>query len=121
MDEYCQQKLNEYRPAALQAHGDQMIEFEKQKQKIDEIMRDCHSLPYKFSRFNFHEADLPKNILFAYSQKCRVRPPKYHTLNVDKSFRCIVTFLGRKYTSTHWLVQFDIILTVFNIVLHLKI
>lgn len=55
-----------------------------------------------FIRANFNDLNLPKSQLHAWAGKKGIKLPHYQTHQVEKLFCCILTFDGKKYTSTFW-------------------
>lgn len=55
-----------------------------------------------FVRSNFNDLNLPKSKLHAWAGKNGQKLPTYETQQVEKLFRTIITFNGKKYTSSFW-------------------
>lgn len=55
-----------------------------------------------FIRANFNDLNLPKARLHAWAGKNGQKLPTYDTQQVQKLFRTILTFNGKKYTSSFW-------------------
>lgn len=55
-----------------------------------------------FIRANFNDLNLPKARLHAWAGKNGHKLPTYNTEQVQKLFRTILTFNGKKYTSSFW-------------------
>lgn len=80
---------------------DMLLENDRKKFKAD--LDDTFTLRCVFIRSNFaRDVDLPKSVLQRYSQKCRLKPPKYETINLNKLFQSTVIFDGKRYSSCYW-------------------
>lgn len=55
-----------------------------------------------FIRANFNDLNLPKARLHAWAGKNDLKLPLYNTQQVEKLFRTILSFNGKKYTSSFW-------------------
>ncbi|XP_028176161.1 tRNA-dihydrouridine(20) synthase [NAD(P)+]-like [Ostrinia furnacalis] len=55
-----------------------------------------------FIRANFNDLNLPKAQLHSWAGKNGLKLPTYDTQQVEKLFRTILTFDGKKYTSSFW-------------------
>lgn len=55
-----------------------------------------------FIRANFNDLNLPKARLHEWAWKNGHKLPTYDTEQVSKLFRTILTFNGKKYTSSFW-------------------
>lgn len=111
MGEYCREKQKEYRIAGIQGRWQvdpSNLEPSNKKCKISENEEKYENLiemKVAFLRANFPaDTDLPKCKLHVWAQKQNLDLPTYDTRREDKLFRTILTFMGKSYTSSYWLV-----------------
>lgn len=55
-----------------------------------------------FFRAHYSNDNLPKTVLHSHVLRTRLDPPVFTTKHVDKLFRTIVTYNGKKYASSYW-------------------
>ncbi|XP_047544761.1 tRNA-dihydrouridine(20) synthase [NAD(P)+]-like isoform X1 [Vanessa atalanta] len=106
LDKYCQEKQSLYQKMGIQGrwqvHPDE-LEPPSKKAKIEEInLEDVIQMKVCFVRANFNDLNLPKSQLHAWAGKNGIKLPLYQTHQVEKLFCSVLTFNGKKYTSTFW-------------------
>lgn len=77
-----------------------IVENPHKKMKIEhehEIV--THKIRYLRSKYKENES--PKSILYLYSTKNKLPPPKYEIMSQGKLFQAVVTFDEKKYTSSY--------------------
>lgn len=55
-----------------------------------------------FIRAKFNDVNLPKSKLHAWARNNGYKLPEYDTQQIEKLFRTILLFNGKKYTSSFW-------------------
>ncbi|XP_049869175.1 tRNA-dihydrouridine(20) synthase [NAD(P)+]-like [Pectinophora gossypiella] len=105
LGEYCQQKQSQYQKMGIQGRWQvtpDRLEPPNKKIKSAEILDDVTEMKVCFIRASFNDLNLPKAKLHAWAGKNGQKLPTYHTEQVAKLFRTIITFDGKKYTSSFW-------------------
>ncbi|XP_072936780.1 tRNA-dihydrouridine(20) synthase [NAD(P)+]-like [Epargyreus clarus] len=106
LDEYCKKKQDEYQSMGIQGRWQvtpDELEPPNKKSKIEEINLDgVEQMKVCFIRANFNDLNLPKTQLHVWAGRNGCKLPTYETQQVEKLFRTILSFKGKKYTSTFW-------------------
>ncbi|XP_014358372.2 tRNA-dihydrouridine(20) synthase [NAD(P)+]-like [Papilio machaon] len=106
LEEYCLEKQSNYQKMGIQGRWQvtpNELEPPYKKQKSDEVcLDDVTQMKVCFIRANFNDLNLPKSQLHAWAGKNSYKLPVYETQQIEKLFRTIITFNGKKYTSTFW-------------------
>lgn len=104
--EYCQEKQSSYQKRGIQGrwqvNPDDLEPPQKKMKSINTDLTDVNQMKVCFVRANFNDLDLPKSKLHAWAGKNGQKLPVYETQQVEKLFRTIITFNGKKYTSSFW-------------------
>lgn len=66
------------------------------------IIKGTFLLQVCFIRASFNDLNLPKAQLHLWAGKKGHKLPTYDTQQIEKLFRTIITFNGKKYTSSFW-------------------
>lgn len=74
----------------------------KPSNSLDDDPVDLITKNIAFFRAHYSHDELPKTILHTHVLKKRFDPPVFITKQVDKLFRTIVTYNGKKYASSYW-------------------
>lgn len=74
----------------------------KSSNLLDDDPIDLITKNIAFFRAHYSNDNLPKTILHRHVLKTHLYPPVYTTKHLDKLFRTIVTFNGKKYASSYW-------------------
>ncbi|KAJ0181816.1 hypothetical protein K1T71_002538 [Dendrolimus kikuchii] len=107
LDEYCQQKQSQHQKLGIQGRWqvcpNELEPPHKKRKSADVELTDgiCQK-KVCFIRANFTDLNLPKSRLHVWARKNGHKLPNYDTQQVEKLFRTIITFNGKKYTSTFW-------------------
>ncbi|XP_045511221.1 tRNA-dihydrouridine(20) synthase [NAD(P)+]-like isoform X1 [Colias croceus] len=107
MDEYCREKQSLYQTLGIngrwQVNPDELQPPNKKfKTTENEKLDDIEQIKVCFIRANFTDLTLPKTELHCWAAKNGHKLPTYETQQVQKLFRTILTFNGKKYTSSFW-------------------
>ncbi|CAG5021887.1 unnamed protein product [Parnassius apollo] len=106
LEEYCCEKQSKYQKMGIQGRWQvtpDELEPPYKKQKSTLVcLEDVTQMQVCFIRANFNDLNLPKSQLHAWAGKNGHKLPVYDTQQVEKLFRTILTFNGRRYTSTFW-------------------
>lgn len=74
----------------------------KREGLLDDDPEDLITKNIAFFRAHYTNIELPKTVLHAHILKKNLSQPVFTTQQVDKLFRTIVTFDGKKYASSYW-------------------
>uniref|UniRef100_A0A2A4JSU6 DRBM domain-containing protein n=1 Tax=Heliothis virescens TaxID=7102 RepID=A0A2A4JSU6_HELVI len=106
LGEYCQEKQSSYHKRGIQGRWQvcphDLEPPQKKMKSIDTDLTDVNEMKVCFVRANFNDLNLPKSRLHAWAGKNGQKLPVYETQQVEKLFRTIITFNGKKYTSSFW-------------------
>ncbi|KAI8427799.1 hypothetical protein MSG28_002202 [Choristoneura fumiferana] len=106
LGEYCQKKQSEYQKMGIkgrwQVTPDELEPPYKKTKLGDTNLEEVNQLKACFIRGNFNDLNLPKARLHAWCGKNGHDLPVYDTRQVSKLFQTILTFNGKKYTSSFW-------------------
>ncbi|XP_063529174.1 tRNA-dihydrouridine(20) synthase [NAD(P)+]-like [Cydia strobilella] len=105
LGQYCQEKQSQYQKMGIQGRWQvttEDLEPPHKKQKVIDDLDGVQQMKVCFIRGNFDDLNLPKARLHAWAGKNRHDLPVYDTKQVTKLFRTIITFNGKKYTSSFW-------------------
>ncbi|XP_041978936.1 tRNA-dihydrouridine(20) synthase [NAD(P)+]-like [Aricia agestis] len=106
LGEYCKDKQLMYQNMGIQGRWQvtpSELEPPNKKIKTNDInLEDVAQMKVCFIRANFNDLNLPKSQLHAWAGKNGYKIPQYETQQVEKLFRTILTFDGKKYTSSFW-------------------
>lgn len=99
--EYCRETLNRQRSSGnVDRRQLSMDDLPTKKLKLDD---DIISHNLAFIRSNYAaDFDLPKSKLYNYATKSSKKCGKYEILQQQKLFRAILTYDGKRYTSSFW-------------------
>lgn len=103
LGEYCHRKQLELKACGLQDRYNVtpgLLEPKHKKRKVDD---DVTEMRCAFLRSLYtSDVDLPKTRLLSCARSRGLKNPVYTTQQEDKLFRSIVTFDGKKYSSSYW-------------------
>ncbi|XP_063358527.1 tRNA-dihydrouridine(20) synthase [NAD(P)+]-like isoform X1 [Cydia amplana] len=105
LGQYCQEKQSQYQKMGIQGRWQvtpEDLEPPHKKQKVIDDLDGVQQMKVCFIRGNFDDLNLPKARLHAWARKNGHDLPVYDTKQVTKLFRTIITFNGKKYTSSFW-------------------
>ncbi|GBP76712.1 tRNA-dihydrouridine(20) synthase-like [Eumeta japonica] len=106
LGEYCLQKQLEFQKLGIQGRwqvSPANLEPPNKKIKFDNELEDgVMEMKVCFIRANFTDLSLPKSRLHSWATKNNMKLPSYETQQEEKLFRCILTFNGKKFTSSFW-------------------
>ncbi|XP_063376199.1 tRNA-dihydrouridine(20) synthase [NAD(P)+]-like [Cydia fagiglandana] len=105
LGQYCQEKQSQYQKMGIQGRWQvtpEDLEPPYKKQKVINDLDGVQQMKVCFIRGNFDDLNLPKARLHAWAGKNGHNLPVYDTKQVTKLFRTIITFNGKKYTSSFW-------------------
>ncbi|XP_068621245.1 tRNA-dihydrouridine(20) synthase [NAD(P)+]-like isoform X1 [Battus philenor] len=106
LEQYCQEKQSQYQKMGIQGRWQvtpDSLEPPLKKQKADSVcIDDAIKMKVCFIRANFNDLSLPKSQLHTWASKNGYKLPIYETQQIEKLFRTILSFNGKKYTSTFW-------------------
>ncbi|XP_018798631.1 PREDICTED: tRNA-dihydrouridine(20) synthase [NAD(P)+]-like [Bactrocera latifrons] len=78
-------------------------EIKRQKKDIPPLEADVVQHNIAFLRSNYNsDTQLPKTKLYTYAGRNNLSIAQYETQRIDKLFRAICTFNGKRYTSSFW-------------------
>ncbi|CAH0404788.1 unnamed protein product [Chilo suppressalis] len=106
LEDYCQEKQTQYQKMGIQGRWqvspDELEPPQKKQKAIDTNLTDIIQMKVSFIRANFNDLNLPKSQLHLWAGKNGHKLPIYETQQIEKLFRTIITFNGKKYTSSFW-------------------
>ncbi|XP_053625320.1 tRNA-dihydrouridine(20) synthase [NAD(P)+]-like isoform X2 [Plodia interpunctella] len=104
--EYCKQKQSHYHKMGIQGRWQvspsNLEPPQKKLKSVDMDLDDVSQMKVCFIRANFNDLNLPKTQLHTWAGKNGLKLPVYETQQIEKLFRTIITFDGKRYTSTFW-------------------
>ncbi|XP_037938315.1 tRNA-dihydrouridine(20) synthase [NAD(P)+]-like [Teleopsis dalmanni] len=78
-------------------------DLKRQKLEVPELPRDVIECNIAFLRSNYTaDTQLPKTMLYTFSCQQQKQKPIYETQGINKLFRTICAYDGKKYTSSFW-------------------
>uniref|UniRef100_A0A7G3B1X4 Putative trna-dihydrouridine synthase n=1 Tax=Lutzomyia longipalpis TaxID=7200 RepID=A0A7G3B1X4_LUTLO len=104
LGEYCRQKQLEYQQKGMFTRRD-CSSFIQEGPAVKKIKLDPDIIERNvaFVRANYKQTnELPKSILNNYAFKGGIKLPTYETHREEKLFRSIISFEGKRYTSSFW-------------------
>lgn len=106
LGEFCRETQSNYQKRGIQGRWqvmpDDLEPPQKKMKSLDTDLTDVIQMKVSFIRANFNDQTLPKFKLHSWAGKNGLKLPVYETHQVEKLFRTIITFNGKKYTSTFW-------------------
>lgn len=106
LGEYCREKQSKYQKMGIQGRwqvSPHELEPPQKRSKIDGIeLVGVIEMKVCFIRANFNDQNMPKTKLHVWAGKKGHSLPVYETQQIEKLFRTIITFNGKKYTSSFW-------------------
>lgn len=106
LGEYCKQKQSQYQKLGIQGRWqvcpNELEPPQKKKKTTEILLSGVIEKKICFVRANFNDLNLPKARLHAWSVKNGHKLPTYDTQQIEKLFRTIITFNGKKYISSFW-------------------
>ncbi|XP_022123119.2 tRNA-dihydrouridine(20) synthase [NAD(P)+]-like [Pieris rapae] len=106
LDDYCKEKQQLYQTLGISGRwqvNPDVLQPPNKKLKLDnDDLKDVEQMKVCFIRTNFTHPTLPKSELHSWAGKNGHKLPIYETHQVQKLFRTILTFNGKKYTSSFW-------------------
>ncbi|KAH9628787.1 hypothetical protein HF086_004947 [Spodoptera exigua] len=106
LGEFCRETQVSYQKRGIQGRWqvtpDDLEPPQKKIKALDIDLTDVIQMKISFIRANFNDQTLPKFKLHSWAGKNGLKLPTYETQQVEKLFRTIITFNGKKYTSSFW-------------------
>lgn len=105
LEDYCFKKQSEYHNMGIASRWQVNpinLEPPNKKCKTEDTNTDIIQSKVCFIRANFTDVSLPKSRLHVWAGKNDLKLPTYETQQVEKLFRTVLTFDGKKYSSTFW-------------------
>ncbi|CAK1549872.1 unnamed protein product [Leptosia nina] len=105
LNDYCREKQKLYQTLGIsgrwQVNPDELQPPNKRFKPEDDLT-EVEEMKVCFIRANYTHLTLPKTELHSWAGKNGYKLPIYETKQVEKLFRTLLTFNGKKYTSSFW-------------------
>lgn len=101
MGDYYTKKQEEFKNISLnlkRLHVDCHLGLHLKRRKLEN--KEVWETDAKFIKSVFGKADLPKTVLCNWTRRNNIEQPNYHTFQIEKSFKSVVTVNNKMYSSS---------------------